>query len=85
MRTGLMKHGICLISRFACQVHAKPAKCFFVYGGKDDRGMYFTAFELRKLAERQSCGLIGGCADGQCDQYFVRMEPWVAAAKIAGF
>lgn len=38
-----------------------------------------------KLAERQFCGLIGGCADGQGDQYFVRMEPWVAAAKIAGF
>ena len=85
MRTASMKHRICLISRFACQVHAKPAERFFVHGGKDDRGMYFAAFELRKLAERQFCGLIGGCADGQGDQYFVRMEPWVAAAKIAGF
>lgn len=53
MRTASMKHRICLISRFACQVHAKPAERFFVHGGKDDRGMYFTAFELRKLAERQ--------------------------------
>ena len=80
-----MKHRIRLISRFACQVHAKPPERFFIHGGKNDRGMHFAAFELRELAQRQFGGIVGCRADGEGDQYFIRVEPRVAAAKIAGF
>ena len=47
--------------------------------------MYFAVFQFRQLGEGQPCRFVRSCAGGKRNQYFIRMQPGIMAAKIVGF
>ena len=76
---------LCLILRLAGDVYAELFQNRHIDLGKDDRGVHVAVLQFSDLLESALSVGIGQRADGERDQYLVRVESRIVVSEIVHF